>query len=268
MSKNPKRVPTNKKFRKELKQPIFIIGYGRSGTHWLARTLATHTEIRATIEVQPIFSMVKEMALNFHLEKKYFWQLILRYRWQILISKPKRYLDKSHPNLWLAEKLAKAFPTAVFLGIERNPYATVASAMVHKGGYAIRRRWRDFPIPNQFLGIDCQTAKTYENMPAEEKYSLSWLSHHKRMDALKEAFGDSLMVITYEDFALQTNEVLDRLETFLGLDSPIEKPEVKLDSLWKWETQLSDMQINNIYAIVNIPPDKGAYKAILAKDRN
>jgi len=238
------------------KEPIFIIGYGRSGTHWLARTLAKHPEIRATIEIQPIFSMVKEMALNFHLEKKYFWQLILRYRWQLLISKPKRYLDKSHPNLWIAEKLKEAFPAAKFLGIERNPYSAIASALVHRGGYAIRRRWKEFPIPNRFLGIDKQIAEVYDSLQPEEKFALSWLSHHKRMTDLGSILGESLMVIKYEELALQTCRVLGEIEKYLELDQQIKVPEVKYDSLSKWVDQLTDEQIMNIESIIKIPPDK------------
>jgi len=238
------------------KSPVFIIGYGRSGTHWLSRTLNAQQEIRATIEIQPIFSWVTEMALNPFLQRKLFWRLILRYRVQMILSTPKRYLDKSHPNIWLVEKLLRAFPNAQFVGIERNPYATVASAIKHRGGEKIRKRWRSLPIPNDFLGIDDSLINTYDGLSLAKKYSLSWLSHHNRMDRLRTSLNHSLKVINYESFSLQTEKILIELAKFLGLSSPIPIPQVKAHSLDKWQNQLSTRQILDIEEIVGFSPDK------------
>ena len=41
-------------FCKVFSRPIFVIGTGRSGTHWIGYILAAHPDIRATIEVSPI----------------------------------------------------------------------------------------------------------------------------------------------------------------------------------------------------------------------
>ncbi len=57
-------------------RPIFVIGTGRSGTHWLGYSLGNHPEIRATIEVQPMFGLSTRMALNPALEMQLFEKLI------------------------------------------------------------------------------------------------------------------------------------------------------------------------------------------------
>ena len=237
-----------------MQSPIFIIGYGRSGTHWLARTFARHKDIRATIEIQPIFSWVTEMALNPSLQRKLLWRLILRYHVQIIISTPKRYLDKSHPNIWLVEKLLRAFPNAQFVGIERNPYATVASAILHKGGEKLRKGWEKFPIPINFLGIDENIAEYYESLSLSEKYALAWKSHHDRMNFLRKSLAKSILVVQYEQFILKTRETLNDLENFLNLDKPIPKTQVRMEMLDKWRKQLSPSQINKIERIVGFSP--------------
>ena len=239
-----------------MRSPIFIIGYGRSGTHWLAQTLERHKDIRATIEIQPIFSIVTEMALNPKLQNRLFWRLVLQYKWQILKSKPKRYLDKSHPNIWIAEKLSNAFSKAQFLGIERNPYATVSSAIKHKGGEAIRNHWRELPIPNNFLGIDKSMAEVYDSLPLSKKYALSWVSHHQRMNDLENILGDRLKVVKYEELVHHTATIIDELKEFLKLSTPISILKVQKESLTKWESNLTKDQLLEIESIVGFPPSK------------
>ena len=51
------------------------------------------------------------------------------YKRQRIAAKPKHYADKSHPNIWLIEHLVRAFPDALFVGTQRQPYATVASML-------------------------------------------------------------------------------------------------------------------------------------------
>lgn len=85
-------------------RPVFVIGTGRFGTHWLGYALGNHPEVRATVEVEPMFGLSTRMALNPTLEGKLFRRLVMAYRWQLFKSAPRLYLDKSHPNIWIAEK--------------------------------------------------------------------------------------------------------------------------------------------------------------------
>ena len=234
---------------------VFVIGTGRSGTHWLGYTLRNHPEIRATIEGRPMFKLSTRMALNPTLEEKLFGRLLVAYKWQIFRSSPRLYLSKSHPNIWLVEKLKDAFPQSLYLGIERNPYATVASMIKHKKVSEWHLRWREFPIPNRFLGITSELKDTYESIPFASKCAMRWLAHHKRMIELKDILGDDLFIIYYEIFAQDTEKTIKQLQKFLGLNSPIPIPNVKTESLNKWKDQLSKEEIIQIQDVVGFPPE-------------
>lgn len=236
-------------------RPVFVIGTGRSGTHWLGYSLGDHPEIRATVEVQPMFGLSTRMALNSKLEKRLFRRLVLAYKWQLFKSSPRLYLDKTHPNIWIAEKLKKVFPQSLFIGIERNPYGTVASMMKHKGVSAWHKRWREFPIPNHFLGITSELVDTYDNIPFASQCAMRWVAHHNRMNELRNILKDDLLVIYYESFAHNTEKIIYELQQFLGLHSPILIPDVKTDSLEKWKGQLSKEEVKQIQDMVGFPPD-------------
>jgi len=47
-----------------MKKKIFVVGTGRSGTHWLGYFLQLSSEIKVNIEKLPIFDMVTKAALN------------------------------------------------------------------------------------------------------------------------------------------------------------------------------------------------------------
>jgi hypothetical protein len=237
-------------------RPLFVIGTGRSGTHWLGETLDTHPEIRATIEIEPIFSWSRDMAMNPAKQAEMMPKIIRAYKRQLFKSAPRLYLDKSHPNIWFAEGLQAAFPDALFLGIERNPFATVASMMKHKMVASWHKLWRQFPVPNQFLGIDEETAKIYETMPLAARCALRWVSHHRRMEELRGTLGRSLLFIQYESFAANTEREIAGLQSFLQLKQSIPVPDVKSESLDKWRTQLSQDEVKAISDVVGFAPEE------------
>ena len=235
-------------------QPVFVIGTGRSGTHWLGHSVANHPQIRATVEARPMFGLATKMALNPALEARLFPRLVWAYRWQLLRSAPRLYLDKTHPNIWLAEKLQRAFPRALFLGIERNVYGTVASMMKHSGVASWHRRWREFPTPNRFLGITAEESENYDDLPLATQCALRWLAHRNRMQTLRTTLGNDLLVISYEQFADDPAATTARLEQFLGLSVPLPIPEVKRESLHKWRSQLTSAEILQIQRRVGDTP--------------
>ncbi len=231
---------------------IMVIGSGRSGTHWLAQILESHPRVRATIEGTKAFHRVTRMALDPSTRPLLLPKVLRYYRWQHLRSHPRHYLDKSHPNLWLAPELAHAFPDALFLGIERNPYGTVASMLKHRGVLAWHRRWREFPIPNAFLGITEELAERYDSMDLAEQCALRWKAHHDRMAEMGGLLGDRLLRIQYEDLFENTDEALARLADFVGLGTPIPRPEIRRESLFKWKEQLTDEQIGQVEAVTGV----------------
>jgi hypothetical protein len=229
---------------------IFIIGTGRSGTHWAGYILKAHPDCYATIEDPRIFNLVTEMALNPTRRKDLFTKLLVKYRYQHTLVAPKHYLDKSHPNIWLAEDLAKNFSDAIFIGILRNPYATVASMLKHRGVLFWIERWKEFPVPNQFLGITRENASEWEQLSLAAKCALRWRSHAEQMAHLKNALGSKLYLINYEELISGTERELRNLENFLNLDTSIPLPEVKRKSLDKWKSELSQEVCMDIETIV------------------
>ncbi|MGH8501283.1 MAG: sulfotransferase family protein [Gammaproteobacteria bacterium] len=231
-----------------MSKKIFIIGTGRSGTHWIGYILARHAEIRATIEIKPAFDWVTEMALNPATRHRLFPRLVRYYRRQHFLAVPRHYMDKSHPNIWLAEKLAATFDDAVFVGMQRNPYATVASMLRHKGVLKWQERWSEFPTPNPFLGITDERITRYGRLPLAQRCAMRWRSHKQQLEYLQGVLKDRLFVIQYEELATQTRPVLACLNKFLSLSSAIPMPEIKTASVDKWQEQLSDVEIEQVAA--------------------
>jgi hypothetical protein len=190
------------------------------------------------------------MALDQTYEKRLFWLLKALYRGQLSITRAPIYVDKSHPVMWFAEKLKRAFPDALFVGIERNPYATIASMIRHEGVSSWHHEWRNYEIPNRFLGISAELAPDYDRLPSARQFAIRWVAHKRRMEDLRGILGDDLLVISYETFARETAEVVEQLNEFVGVEAPIPVPEVRTESLHKWKSFLSDEQCEQIAGIV------------------
>ncbi len=231
---------------------ILIIGTGRSGTHWLGYILGRHSEIRATIEVNPGFHWVTKMALDPSTRDQYYGKLTWYYRWQHLKSVPKHYLDKSHPNLWIADRLAETFDDVLFLGIQRNPYATVASMLNHQGVQKWHKKWKNFPLPNKFLGINKEDTNKYDNMSMTKKCAKRWKAHHDEMKKIKSKLKEKVMVINHENLIVDTRNTLDRIKNFIGLTSKLKVKNVNQRTLTKWKDRLADEDLKDIYDVTGI----------------
>lgn len=230
--------------------PVFILGTGRSGTHWLAQSLVGHPELAVTLEVPPRFGWSTAMALNPSLRARLQPKLIRNLRFATRRWAPRRLVDKSHPNLWLAEALLAAFPQATFLAIQREVYATVAS-MIRMGPVkAWHETWRQYPTPNPFLGISSATALRYDTLTLPEQCTLRWLAHRDRLQQLTPVLGERLFVVSYEALMDATGTTLDRVASQLRLRTPIALPPVHTESRNKWKGLLSADDTARIDALV------------------
>jgi len=215
----------------------FIIGCGRSGTTWLGRILAASEGFRVTIEQQPIFHLVDRMALDFRGRRSLMAHLIRLYEEEIARSIPRTYVDKSHQNIWLAELLLDAFPDVHFLGIERSPYGTIASMLQHREVLAHFQRWQLYPVPNRHIGLASDLVNRYDALPLVAKCALRWREHHRRINELRAALGDRLLVIEYERCIRDLESNVRLLSDFLGRE--IASLPVDPAPLTKWREILS-----------------------------
>jgi hypothetical protein len=233
---------------------IFVIGTGRSGTHWLGYIVGAHPDVVATVERPPIFPWVTQMALRPDTVSRLYPKLVRRYRHEHGAVLPKHYLDKSHPNIWIAELLAESFPEALFVGITRDVFGTVNSMLQHEGVLAWIHRWRDFSLPNRFLGIDRDSAAAYDALPLEAKCAIRWKAHVMQLEHLKDVLGKRLMILEYEKLQMDIATELSRISAFLDLKTPIPIPHIKTRSLDKWHDELSEAQKRNIADAVHAFP--------------
>jgi hypothetical protein len=234
---------------------IFVIGTGRSGTHCLAGVIASHPDVRATIEEKPMFDWSVAMAVKPACERRLFDRLVAEYAAQLVRSAPKHYLDKSHPNIWIADKLLVAFPRGRFIGVQRHPYATVASMLRHGAVSSWHRHWKSFPVPNRFLGITMEWSSVYDSLPMASRCALRWKCHYERMQVLRESLGPAVTVIWYEALVDRTERVIRRLEQFLDLRVALTGSDVRRDSLEAWRSQLSVNEVAQIRSVVGRSPN-------------
>lgn len=190
------------------------------------------------------------MALNPYLRAQLFPRIIRLYNQEHTNVFPKHYADKSHPNIWLAEALQNIFPESLFIGIQRNPYATVASMLKHEGVSSWHSKWKEYPIPNYFLGITSSIANKYDELSLAEKCALRWKAHKERLEYLKIVLKDKLLILNYEDLINNTEEEINKLQNFLNLSKPFAMPEVKKESLNKWKKELSNETISEIKNVI------------------
>lgn len=236
--------------------PVFVLGTGRSGTHWVAWILEPHAALHTLIEKPPVFRWVTEMAIDPAAEGRLLPNLLQRYRLEAASARPRRLLDKSHPNIWLAEKLAEAFPAARFIGVLRDVFGTVASSLRHEGVRYWVENWDAYPVPNRFLGISEENRDAYARMSLAGRCAVRWHTHLRRLDELETVLGDRMIRMRYHELQTNTTQELSRLQEFLELQEPIPQPKVNSDSLSRWRKDLSEQQIAEIRAVVGGDADR------------
>jgi hypothetical protein len=225
--------------------PAFIIGCARSGTCWLGATLALNPGCHVTIEDDHIFAVVDEMAFYPERRAALMDSLLALYDAQLGAAGDRQYIDKSHQAIWLAEELAEAFPGARFIGIQRSPYAVVASML---GEFGILKQfwyWQRYPTPNRHIGASEEILSTYGELPLVAKCALKWQSHKQRMMALAQVLGKQLHVVNYEELVARPDAEIKLLEDFLArkLLPPPQPDRTRLDG---WRRVLSSVDVSQI----------------------
>ena len=186
---------------------LFVLGLNNSGTSILAHVLETHPAVRPLpAEGQALTRALPTGAQlgvrrnwtvrldDFHWTAESAPEAARRARYDWAFHAPRRpgiVLEKSPPNSVRARWLQANFEPSRFLAIVRHPYA-VCEGMRRRGGFGIADAARHWARGNGTMLAD-----------AEEL--------------------DCFLLVSYEEFCAEPNNVLDRVESFLDLEVPIDR---------------------------------------------
>lgn len=226
------------------KSLIFVIGTGRSGTHLIGRTIGNSHEVYPLIEDSRTFSIVSKLIRKNFKVDQLLHELIQTYEEELGKVTERYILEKSHPNIWIVESLLEHFRSSKFLGIRRSVYSTVSSMLNHRGVL----KWYKVLSQNEisaFLGITESNRSIFHKLPLEAKCALRRRSHMDRLGYLENTFSEHVLVINYEDFYLNSENLILELKRFLKLDALSFSEPLIINNLNKWESQLSKEQIRN-----------------------
>lgn len=236
---------------------IFVVGTGRSGTHFTVRLLNGFEHARDPLngkEAPEILADVAQAAIHHRLPS----QATAQYYRKHLQEGSGVFLDQHHPNLFSARHWAAMFPGAVFLHPQRPAYQVVASMLRHKGvmsWYKYARNWRQrtinrLPYPNRFLGLD-----RFGDMRALPPHLLCAhrvIAHRRAFEGLVGDMNGALRGVNYEALISDPLAEFSRVFTAdeiatLGHFTLVEKPNPV--SLHKYRDVLSEEQVAEIEAL-------------------
>lgn len=234
---------------------IFVVGTGRSGTHFMDSIINSHpraTDLNDGKENPQVFGKVTLAAIN---NTRLSPRTIRNYRLLKRVAGGLDLVDQSHPNLWHVEQLLDNFPNAKFVAMIRCPYSVAYSTLKHKAVPGWLKNYKDYPVPNQFLGINHENINEYAHYGLAGKSTIRWLAHVKRICEIKKRYNDSVFVMNYEDLCVNPKNKLEELRVFLGYEENFEAPKVNLESLEK-KNHLLDEDKNEIGRILEMHSDE------------
>lgn len=254
---------------------VFVVGCGRTGTHWVAGAVSSFEGVGGTPSDmlgvpsdrgEPLWEVRKiceKLAYTpDRVGKKEVARLHALYQHlHKTTADGGCYVDKTHGFLWGAELLAELFPGAVFVGTTRDVFPTVASLIHREGSMKARRagnRWRAYPLPCVPSGISRRVAhECYSGLCIEERAALVWLAHECKLHRLKKVLGDRLLVVKFEETMDDPASAVEAIGRHIGAEGPgrIVSPIEGVNEKWQTEipadhtrTRVARVVISQYYA--------------------
>jgi hypothetical protein len=215
----------------------FIVGCGRSGTHYLAQIIHTSEEVFLTYEDPEIFPYVVDHVL---LSGKSLAPAIKKYK--CYHKRHPIYVDKSHPNLFNVPELLSVFPIAKFIGIYRNVFETIASMLKHEGCAEWGVRYKQLKFPNEFLGLNADNFEKYESSTLAGRCAFRWFSSYSKLIQLDEVYADRFLLINYTDLIEHNESETKRVGDFLKVQLRCISPDRTCRDKWKSELTAEQQQ--------------------------
>lgn len=237
--------------------PVFIVGTGRSGTHFLCSCLNAFPELDDGFSGKESKYMFNYIS-NLTVEGSDLPISVLGYYYHMISKvKPRKLVDQTHPNIWHVERLMEWFPDAKFLALTRDVYSVVYSMTNHRGVAGWEINHAAYPKPNKFLGITEDNQFIYRDSLTDiQRFVFRWCSHSDRNRYLSDKYPDRVLHIKYENLAESIQDEMDRISSFLGVRCPASLPKFNNVSLRK-KDKLSDAQRCEIKSTVELYKSEG-----------
>ena len=236
---------------------IFVIGTGRSGTHFTVRLLNGFANAHDPLggkENEQILMEIAKAAIHHRLPSP----MVVDYYRGHLNAQAGIYLDQHHPNLFYVRHWARMFEGIVFVYPRRPTYQIVASMLRHgdvMSWYQYAQHWRQrwidkIPYPNQFLGL--ARFSDIANLPTHLLCAHRVIAHRLAYEEAAKRANADLRSLDY--VALVDDPLVEFSRAFtakeleaLGKFTLLERP--KKDSLTKYCDILDDRQLSEIEAL-------------------
>jgi hypothetical protein len=211
-----------------------IVGCGRSGTKMVAWWLSRSDKITVTIEPAPLFFDVQKAIYD---DDNAWHSVVAAYRRVQEECPTPWHVNKCHPSLWLAPKLAEAFPGVRFICVDRGPHATVASMLAHRPTYARLAKYAEYGVPDPQMGIRSQADRAwFGRATMTERVTHKWCAHHEEVHRLAGSMPEACLLIHFERFVERPVEAAAEASEFVGF--PLPKPAVDVRRLTAWRDTL------------------------------
>lgn len=187
---------------------IFIVGTGRSGTHFLCRSLLDFENINDTLNGIEDPKLLKEVTIASLMHNELPTSVIQKYNHRLKKCREtnKIFLDQHHPTIHNVKQLNEEFPNSIFLGIDRPTEQIVASMLMHSGVLKWFRsaRKNSIPYPNRFLGVNSLTE--IQNTSLHMLCTKRVVAHKKLNNSLLSL--KNFKLINFENFILNKQQEL------------------------------------------------------------
>lgn len=243
-------------FEKKVKNPVFIIGCGRSGTTMLAEILARHKDICNYSEGNELWDPKGYRWYLSSLDRPPFWYDPIAYTkvWRDyfndeykkelkaifgcfqVLSRKRVFVNKSPMNTFRITDILEIYPKAKFIHIIRD-------------GRAVSYSWalRQYTMIKEHAAVYRQRGFFYSFNDLIKIIAKSWVEHinevEKQKKILKLIDNDILLEFTYEDFCDQPKNYLGIICDYFSISQErlIYKNIDKIENKnYKWEKNIDD----------------------------
>jgi len=255
------------KFEKNLQNPVFLIGCGRSGTTMLERLLRNHQDICSFSEANNVWDPKGYRWYNKNLKRPPIWYNPMEYTkvWrdyfnmdyirQIrnvfgcyqFLSRKKIFLNKSPMNTFRIPDILAIFPDARFIHIIRDGRAVAFSWAV-----------KEYSTMQQHLNVYKKRGYNYSFNELIKFTAKSWVRNIEEVRSQREktqlVHKNNFIEFSYEEFCIDPEKYVKLICQFLSIDRDrLGKKDLSyIKSMnYKWKKNLDEDIIEEINDIIN-----------------